>query len=159
MKSFTLQRAFSAAVALFSLAEWIYLGCETPVLKAIYADFGADPREFDWPHAWVISLHWAWCIPVGILVATGLILKDRWYSLRIARIINIIVFLAGLALAFLWIWGAAPHRMIQTTQLDLPKKIAVFKSAWPLLQSLRFGATGQFAGKSRVVLSARPANR
>jgi hypothetical protein len=63
-----------------------------------------------------MSLHWAWCIPVGILLATGIIVKDRWCSRHVAGVINLAVFLAGVALAVAWIWGVVPHRMIQTTR-------------------------------------------
>ena len=77
MKRVTILQALSITVALLSLAEWTYLGFVTPVVKAIHADFRADPADFDWPYPYVMSFHWAWCIPIGILLATVITAKDR----------------------------------------------------------------------------------
>ena len=117
MKGVTLQRALSVTVALLLLAEWLYLGCVTPLVKEIQAGFGADARSFDWPYPYVMSFHWLWCIPVGVLLATGTVVKDRWCSRSVAGLINLL-FLAGVGLAILWIWGTVPHRMIQTAQKE-----------------------------------------
>ena len=113
MKKVTLLKALSVTVALLSLAEWTYLGFTTPVVKTIHANFEVDPEEFDWPYPYVMSFHWAWCIPVGIVLAIAIIAKDRWCSRRAAVIANLAVFLAGIALAVAWRWGTVPHRMIQ----------------------------------------------
>jgi len=106
----------SVTLALLSLAEWTYLGFATPIVRAIHKDFQADPGDFDWPYPYVMSFHWAWCIPVGLVLAIAITGKDRWCSRRVAVIANIAVFLAGIALAVSWRWGTVPHRMIQRAQ-------------------------------------------
>src|SRR5262245_24321299 len=134
MKSITLQQVLSATVALASLAEWTYLGFATPAMKGMHKFFQADPREFDFPYPYVMSLHWAWCVPVGILVATGIIVKDRWFSRNVAGVINLAVFLAGMVLALLWLWGVVPHHMIQTTR---PNKVTAVNA--PIASWFQFG--------------------
>ena len=116
MKRITILQVSSVALALVSLAEWICLGLATPVVRAIHKDFQADPGDFDWPYPYVMSFHWAWCIPVGIVLAVAITAKDRWCSRRAAVITNLAIFLAGIALAVSWRWGTVPHRMIQRAQ-------------------------------------------
>jgi hypothetical protein len=49
----------------------------------------------------VLSLPWSWCIPIGVLLATGLMAKDYWYRPAVAGMINLLVFWTILLL-----WGA-----------------------------------------------------
>jgi len=112
----------TALVAFISLAEWVYLGLATPGMKLIYADFASDFATFDWPHRYVMGLHWVWCIPAGILLATGFILKDRRCSPVVVRVTNLAVLIAGMALLVLWVWGTVPHRMSQRAQIEWENK-------------------------------------
>jgi hypothetical protein len=114
MKRITIHQALSVIIALLSLTEWICLGLATPIVRVIDADFRANLGDFDWPYPYIMSLDWVWCIPVGILLATGLIIKDQFCSRRVAGILNLTVFLAGIALAVAWLWGTVPHRISQT---------------------------------------------
>ena len=86
--------------------------------------FSSRPDDFDWPYPYVMSFHWGWCIPVGILLATGIIAKDQWCLRRVAGTLNLSVFLAGVGLALLWIWGTVPHRMTQRTRAAWQNKTA-----------------------------------
>ncbi len=158
MKRIGILQAWSVAVALLSLAEWIYLGFATPIVRAIHAAFRANPGDFGWPYPYVMSFHWVWCIPVGILLAAGIILKDRWCSRRVAGIINLTVLLAGVALAVLWIWGSVLHRMSQTTHKPWRDKP---DAANPAIASV-FQA-GKAFGQLEITMTATskcaPANR
>ena len=116
MKRITILQTVSLTVALLSLAEWGYLGYVTPVIRTIHTNFRADPADFDWPYPYIMSLHWAWSIPVGIVLAIVVIAKDRWCSRRVAAIANLAFFLTGVALAVSWRWGTVPHRMTQRAQ-------------------------------------------
>ena len=116
MKRITKLQVSSVTLALLTLAEWTYLGISTPVIKAMHADFRADPADFDWPYPYVMSFHWVWCIPVGVLLAAVLTSKDRWCSCRVAVIANLAVFFVGIALAVSWMWGTVPHRMTQRAE-------------------------------------------
>jgi hypothetical protein len=111
---FTLQKILTGIVASLTLAEWTLLGIATPAVKVMHMDFGVNPHAFDWPYPYIMCLHWVWCIPVGIAGAAFLVWKDRRLSRPSAGLVNVLVFLGGLALAALWVWGTVPHRMIQT---------------------------------------------
>ncbi len=98
-----LQRPWSITVALLSLAEWISLGWGIPLVKEIHAGFRVDASDFAWfyPYWIVMSFHWVWCIPVGVLLAAGVLLKDGCCPPPVARRINLVVFWAGIM-----IWAA-----------------------------------------------------
>ena len=124
MKRISILQALSVTVALLSLAEWAWLGYATPVIRTIHKNFQVDPADFDWPYPYIMSFHWAWCIPVGILLATVITAKDRWCSRRLAAVVSLTVFLAGIALAVSWRWGTVPHRMTQRAQTTWQNKAA-----------------------------------
>jgi hypothetical protein len=124
MKKITMLQVSSVVLAFLSLAEWVYLGFATPVLRAIHQDFQVYPGDFDWPYPYIMSLHWAWCIPVGIVLAIAITAKDWWCSRRVVVIANLALFVAGIALAMSWIWGTEPHRISQRTQKDWQNQTA-----------------------------------
>lgn len=68
MKRLTMQQVSSVTLALLSLAEWAWLGFATPALRAVHQDFQVDPGDLDWPYPYVMTFHWAWCVPVGIVL-------------------------------------------------------------------------------------------
>ena len=72
-----LQRILTGIVALLTFAEWTLLGIATPAVKVMHTDFGVNPHAFDWPYPYIMCLHWAWCIPVGVASAAFLVWKVR----------------------------------------------------------------------------------
>jgi hypothetical protein len=94
MKLLPLQREWSVTVALLSLAELVWLGLVIPHVKTGLAVIGAPENSI------VLSLHWSWCIPIGVLLAAGLIAKDFWCRPVVAGRINLAVFWVGIL-----IWG------------------------------------------------------
>ena len=78
---------------------------------------GMKPEVIDF---WDLTrfLHWSWCIPTGVLVAAGLIVKDRWYRPVVAGRINLVVFSEGLL-----IWGACMSVVIAFPFVQFPHVI------------------------------------
>lgn len=90
-------RLWSITVGLLLLAEWISLGRLFAAVKEAYEGFGIGERFRPQPlnYRIVMSLDWRWCVAVGLLLAAGVILKDRWCPPRLARRINMVVLWAG----------------------------------------------------------------
>jgi hypothetical protein len=75
------------------------IGWAAPVFMKMYRDFGIDPLP---PHLRVISLiHWFWTLPLGAVVAGGLIWSSRRWSRNTTLSINI----AAMTLAILVFTG------------------------------------------------------
>lgn len=91
-------RLWSITVGLLLLAEWISLGWLFAFVKKAYEGFGIGesfrPQPFN--YRIVMSFDWWWCVPVGLLLGAGVILKDSWCRPLIARRINMVVLWVGL---------------------------------------------------------------
>jgi hypothetical protein len=85
-----LQRTWSLTVALVCLGELVWLGLVIPHVKTGLAVIGAPESSI------VLSLHWSWCIPIGVLLAAGLIAKDFWCRPVVADTINLATFWVGI---------------------------------------------------------------
>ena len=87
-----------------------FIGWTAPAFMEMYRDFGVDPLP---PHLRVIShIHWFWTLPLGGLVAAGLILSSRHWSRKTTLSIDIafimlaiLVFIAFVFAVFLPIFG------------------------------------------------------
>jgi hypothetical protein len=90
------QRAWSVTVALLSLTACVWLGVVIPRVKTGILAIGAEGS-----HAIVLWFHWSWGIPMGVVIATGLIAKDFWFRPVVAGRINLIVLWAAIVT-----WGA-----------------------------------------------------
>jgi len=95
-------RVFSITVATVIFAEWSCLGYYFPPVAAfregLVTDFSSHWSPF--LLSIVMSFHLSWCIPVGVLLAAAVIVKDWWCSPLVAGRINLAVFCTGL---LIWI--------------------------------------------------------
>lgn len=113
-KRINILRLCSGLLAAVTLFEWTILGFATPVVRAMLADFDVHPDAMAWPYPHVLSLHWSWTPIVGLILAAGLILKDRLTPRAKPIVLNCIAAVVIIGVYALWIWGTVPHRMIQT---------------------------------------------
>jgi hypothetical protein len=91
MQLLPFQRAWSVTVALLSLAGSAWLGLVIPQVKTGVLALGTPASK-----SIVLWFHWSWCIPIGVLLATGLIAKDFWCRPVVAGRINLAVLWAGI---------------------------------------------------------------
>jgi len=106
-------RLFTIITVICLLACFLFWGIYTPMVVSLWKEFGVQERAFDWPHDLLPHLNWMWTAPLGILLTTILVLKDRIANSFAKTCINVATVLILCLIFMLWAWGLAPHRMIQ----------------------------------------------
>ncbi len=62
------------------LLSLLFMGWTAPVFLEMFRDFGVDPLPY--PLRLISHLHWHWTLPLGGLIAAGLLWSSRHWSRR-----------------------------------------------------------------------------
>ena len=72
------------------------IGLVAQVFTAMWRDFYIDPQPI--PHQIVSLIHWAWTLPLGIVIAAALIFGSRRWSRRVTTIVSLLIILLAIVM-------------------------------------------------------------
>ena|SRR5947209_394193 len=82
---------------------FVSIGRTAPMFRDVYHGFNVPPN---WAMKLVDATHLWWTLPVGLLVAGFLVLKDRSALRPRAVLIDSVVLLITFSFALVWAWAA-----------------------------------------------------
>jgi hypothetical protein len=89
-------------VAILCCSIFLVIGRGSPVVAEVTREFG---KSVPWQARFLEAVHPYWTIPLGLVIALSLLLKDRYLQRDVAQRLNVIFLIAVISLLAVWIYA------------------------------------------------------